>query len=107
MRQFCHCRYDLHVLLVEHCKRCPRCSKTGHARKEVHGHCPLGNLAAAAKAGHKLSAAGATEDAKEHLSPKDLPKGAKKGGGENLSLCDCCDHIANRWLLSATGVILL
>ncbi len=41
-------RYDLHVLLVEHGKRCPRCSKTGHPRKEVHGPCPLVNLAEAA-----------------------------------------------------------
>ena len=23
----CACRYDLHVLLVEHGKRCPRCAK--------------------------------------------------------------------------------
>lgn len=73
------CRYDLHVLLVEHGKRCPRCSKTGHPRKEVHGPCPLVNLAAAAKAGHKLSAVGATEDAKEHLTSKSHPRPAAKG----------------------------
>ena len=36
------CRYDLHVLLVEHGKRCPRCAKIpGRNRKEPVGECPL------------------------------------------------------------------
>ena len=34
------CRYDLHVLLVEHGKRCPRCAKIP-GRKEPVGECPL------------------------------------------------------------------
>jgi hypothetical protein len=38
------CRYDLHVLLVEHGKRCPRCASNGKPRKESHGDCPLVNL---------------------------------------------------------------
>ena len=29
------CRYDLHVLLVEHGKCCQRCAKNGKPRKEV------------------------------------------------------------------------
>lgn len=38
------CRYDLHVLMVEHGKRCPRCASNGKPRKESHGDCPLVNL---------------------------------------------------------------
>ncbi len=35
-------RYALHVLLVEHGKRCPRCAKIpGRPRKEPLGACPL------------------------------------------------------------------
>ncbi|KAK9834832.1 hypothetical protein WJX81_002194 [Elliptochloris bilobata] len=35
-------KYDLHVLLVEHGKRCPRCAKIpGRPRKEPVGECPL------------------------------------------------------------------
>ncbi|BDA44814.1 Putative DNA glycosylase At3g47830 [Coccomyxa sp. Obi] len=37
-------RYDLHVLMVEHGKRCPRCASNGKPRKESHGDCPLVNL---------------------------------------------------------------
>ena len=37
------CRYDLHVLLVEHGKCCTRCAKNGKPRKEVIGPCPLGD----------------------------------------------------------------
>lgn len=44
VRVGCGCRYDLHVLLVEHGKRCPRCASNGKPRKEVHGDCPLVNL---------------------------------------------------------------
>ena len=39
-------RYDLHVLLVEHGKRCERCAKNGRPRKEVQGPCPLKGAAA-------------------------------------------------------------
>ncbi|CAK0784502.1 hypothetical protein CVIRNUC_007706 [Coccomyxa viridis] len=39
-------RYDLHVLLVEHGKRCARCASNGKPRKESHGDCPLVNLEA-------------------------------------------------------------
>lgn len=35
------CKYDLHVLLVEHGKRCHRCAKNGRPRKESVGECPL------------------------------------------------------------------
>lgn len=35
------CRYDLHVLLVNHGKRCPRCAKNGKPRKASDGDCPL------------------------------------------------------------------
>ena len=35
------CRYDLHVLLVEHGKCCERCAKNNRPRKEVLGACPL------------------------------------------------------------------
>ena len=35
------CRYDLHVLLVNHGKRCPRCAKNGKPRKSSDGDCPL------------------------------------------------------------------
>lgn len=35
------CRYDLHVLLVNHGKRCARCAKNGKPRKESDGACPL------------------------------------------------------------------
>eukprot|EP00613_Pedinella_sp_CCMP2098_P017827 CAMPEP_0171770752 /NCGR_PEP_ID=MMETSP0991-20121206/53677_1 /TAXON_ID=483369 /ORGANISM="non described non described, Strain CCMP2098" /LENGTH=400 /DNA_ID=CAMNT_0012375943 /DNA_START=88 /DNA_END=1290 /DNA_ORIENTATION=- len=35
-------KYDLHVLLVEHGKRCPTClGKNGRLSKEQHGPCPL------------------------------------------------------------------
>ena len=34
-------RYDLHVLLVNHGKRCPRCAKNGKPRKASDGDCPL------------------------------------------------------------------
>ena len=44
------CRYDLHVLLVEHGKRCSRCAKNGKPRKESHGDCPLVNLQGSAPA---------------------------------------------------------
>lgn len=64
-------RYDLHVLLVEHGKRCVRCSKNGRPRKEQHGPCPLANLAAAAKAGQKLSAKKAVEDAEQSLKEEE------------------------------------
>ena len=37
----CMCRYDLHVLLVEHGKCCERCAKNNRPRKEVLGACPL------------------------------------------------------------------
>lgn len=43
-----HCRYDLHVLLVEHGKRCARCAKK-RPSKESHGPCPLVKLASAAE----------------------------------------------------------
>ena len=43
-------RYDLHVLLVEHGKRCERCAKNGRPRKESHGPCPLRQLQRASKA---------------------------------------------------------
>lgn len=61
------CRYDLHVLLVEHGKRCPRCAKNHRPRKEVHGPCPLTNLSVAAEKGESLSASKAAEDAQEAL----------------------------------------
>ncbi len=35
------CRYDLHVLLVRHGKRCPRCAKNGQPRFSADGPCPL------------------------------------------------------------------
>lgn len=56
------------MLLVEHGKRCVRCASNGHPRKEQHGPCPLVNLAAAAKAGQKLSGNKAAEDAKQSLN---------------------------------------
>lgn len=34
-------KYDLHVLLVDHGKRCKKCSKNGRLQKESHGECPL------------------------------------------------------------------
>lgn len=34
-------KYDLHVLLVNHGKRCPRCAKNGKPRKASDGDCPL------------------------------------------------------------------
>lgn len=34
-------KYDLHVLLVEHGKRCRKCCKDGRLQKESHGECPL------------------------------------------------------------------
>lgn len=34
-------KYELHVLLVEHGKRCPRCAKGGKNRQSSHGECPL------------------------------------------------------------------
>ena len=60
-------RYDLHVLMVEHGKRCPRCAKNGKPRKESHGPCPLTNLAAAASKDNPLSAEAAAGDAKHAL----------------------------------------
>jgi hypothetical protein len=45
------CRYDLHVLLVEHGKRCPSCSRGSSPRSakrgtaEHPGGCPLASLA--------------------------------------------------------------
>lgn len=63
------------MLLVEHGKRCVRCSKNGHPRKEQHGPCPLTNLAAAAKAGHKLSGKQAAEDAQKSLKDLDGDEG--------------------------------
>ena len=72
------------MLLVEHGKRCVRCSKNGHPRKEQHGPCPLTNLAAAAKAGHKLSGKQAAEDAEKSL------KGS--GGSTGMALHMLDDH---------------
>ena len=37
-------KYPLHVLLVEHGKRCPRCSKNGRLQLPQEGECPLINL---------------------------------------------------------------
>jgi endonuclease-3 len=37
-------KYPLHVLLVEHGKRCPRCSKNGRLQLPQEGECPLTNL---------------------------------------------------------------
>lgn len=34
-------KYDLHVLLVRHGKRCPRCAKNGQPRFAADGPCPL------------------------------------------------------------------
>jgi endonuclease-3 len=34
-------KYDLHVLLVDHGKRCVRCAKKGRLQKEEQGPCPL------------------------------------------------------------------
>ena len=34
-------KYDLHVLLVDHGKRCRKCCKDGRLQKESHGDCPL------------------------------------------------------------------
>lgn len=36
-----HLKYDLHVLLVNHGKRCSRCAKNGKPRKASDGDCPL------------------------------------------------------------------
>ncbi len=41
-------RYDLHVLLVEHGKRCTRCASNGKPRKDSHGPCPLVSIQASA-----------------------------------------------------------
>jgi hypothetical protein len=38
-------KYALHVLLVEHGKRCRQCSKGGRLQKEVEGECPFKNWA--------------------------------------------------------------
>ena len=35
------CRYDLHVLMVGHGKRCARCAANGRPRFEPDGPCPL------------------------------------------------------------------
>ncbi|KAK9814172.1 hypothetical protein WJX72_001606 [[Myrmecia] bisecta] len=37
-------KYDLHVLLVEHGKKCPKCAKNGRPRKPAEGACPLQHL---------------------------------------------------------------
>jgi len=36
-------KYSLHVLLVEHGKRCRHCSKGGKLQKEAEGECPFKN----------------------------------------------------------------
>lgn len=65
----------MHVLLVEHGKRCPRCAKNNRPRKEAHGPCPLTNLAAAVAEGRKgLSAKAAADDARRVLSGSDIPE---------------------------------
>lgn len=58
-------RYDLHVLLVEHGKRCSRCAKNGKPRKESHGQCPLGNLQGSAAAKDLLDEDIVKEEAKD------------------------------------------
>ena len=40
----------MHVLLVNHGKRCPRCAKNGKPRKESDGDCPLFGCTAASSA---------------------------------------------------------
>ena len=57
------CRYDLHVLLVEHGKRCARCASGGKPRKEQHGPCPLFSLSAAADEGAALTGEAVAENA--------------------------------------------
>ena len=64
------CRFALHVLMVEHGKRCERCAKNGKPRKESHGPCPLVNLAHAAGKSNKLNAKAAARDAEEAISLK-------------------------------------
>ena len=58
-------RYDLHVLLVEHGKRCSRCAKNGKPRKESHGDCPLVNLQGSAPAKDLLDEDIVKEEAKD------------------------------------------
>lgn len=54
------CRYDLHVLFVNHGKRCPRCAKNGKPRKPSDGDCPLFGKQGIAK--HKQEPKEVSED---------------------------------------------
>ena len=69
-----YCRFALHVLMVEHGKRCERCAKNGKPRKESHGPCPLVNLAHAATYHKTLDAKSAAEAAETTLKEEDIVK---------------------------------
>ena len=61
------CRYDLHVLLVNHGKRCPRCAKNGKPRKASDGDCPLFGKKGATSSKHKTESS-SKEDIKSEDS---------------------------------------
>ena len=66
-------RYDLHVLLVEHGKRCTRCASNGKPRKESHGPCPLVNIQASAAVKEMQEEDLIQEEAKD-MKPEDIVK---------------------------------
>ena len=71
------CRYDLHVLLVEHGKRCTRCASNGKPRKESHGPCPLVNIHAGAAVKEMQEEDLIQEEAKD-MKPEDIVQQAVK-----------------------------
>ena len=62
------CKFNLHVLLVEHGKICAACSKSGRGVDAV--ACPLAELKRGKKGGGKVSGKRKAADEKESKSPK-------------------------------------
>lgn len=78
-------RYELHVLMVEHGKRCERCAKNGKPRKEPQGPCPLTKLPAASSTAAERKQKEGRPELKQEPSSSDADSMAE----ENK---DCQDH---------------
>ena len=57
-------KYALHVLLVEHGKRCRLCSKGGRLQKEVEGDCPFKNWSSTVQ---EYSSSSSTEETSNRI----------------------------------------
>ncbi|KAK9816005.1 hypothetical protein WJX74_009869 [Apatococcus lobatus] len=70
-------KYDLHVLLVGHGKKCIRCSPDGHPRKPPDGPCPLQYPSRTKQAPNGSPAHASDEDGQDGSPTDDSPIGKK------------------------------